>query len=649
VAENPFRWLLVFIAGVSLLNAVSRGLRARRELPGLLVSLGWAAAAILALRAKGDRAITISALVVFAGMLVTEIEEAIRILLRRARLRGRYAAARLLSSGHVLVSPSALHRAVYRGCAALHDCARGRRSIVDLTSALASLADDTPAAEVHEAVGATLEALVREERWEAIASWFDESYRSDHAPLPAPVGVALVTGLCASQRFADAAAVVAHAQKLPAVPTGEPADTHELAEIDGHLAKARLIFLAHTGHGRLVERLARESARATRLFRPDELACLHAAAAREPPPIDPETAAFAERVAADLVAESALHGAPVSTAGRPWGTVAISVACVLVYVGVALTTREGGGMALLAAEREPLVTWGAVRSDLVRGGELYRLFASTLLHANIIHLFMNLRALWEVGGLVEHVLGRAGFLLVYLLSGIAGSLACVAVGEQRIVVGASGAVCGVLAAGWIALRQLRTVVPTRWHQLHTKRFGGFLLGTALLGALLPFVSNAAHAGGAVAGALAGALLLQVGPRLSPRAQRALAAAVALGWLIVGGRTAQRVLARHRIPPGARAVELEALDCDRGDADACFQAGLLYDFARGVERQGERAAGYYEKACDGGQAPGCNNLGVMYARGADRPKDRAAAEALYEKACKAGNAKGCENLEALRRP
>jgi hypothetical protein len=57
---------------------------------------------------------------------------------------------------------------------------------------------------------------------------------------------------------------------------------------------------------------------------------------------------------------------------------------------------------------------------------------------------------------------------------------------------------------------------------------------------------------------------------------------------------------------------------------------------------------YQKACDGGDAQGCFNLGVMYENGRGVTKDQAKAAQLYQKACDGGDAQGCENLKALKR-
>jgi membrane associated rhomboid family serine protease len=69
------------------------------------------------------------------------------------------------------------------------------------------------------------------------------------------------------------------------------------------------------------------------------------------------------------------------------------------------------------------------------------------LHQGILHLALNMWALWVIGGFMEAALGRVKFLIVYFVSGFAGSaLVLVAAPPNALVVGASGAIAGVFGA-----------------------------------------------------------------------------------------------------------------------------------------------------------------------------------------------------------
>jgi membrane associated rhomboid family serine protease len=82
-------------------------------------------------------------------------------------------------------------------------------------------------------------------------------------------------------------------------------------------------------------------------------------------------------------------------------------------------------------------------------GEWWRLLTAAFLHYGPIHLGFNMLALWLFGGVVEQALGRWRFLLLYLVSGLAGSAGALLANPHAITVGASGAIFGILGALFI--------------------------------------------------------------------------------------------------------------------------------------------------------------------------------------------------------
>jgi len=79
----------------------------------------------------------------------------------------------------------------------------------------------------------------------------------------------------------------------------------------------------------------------------------------------------------------------------------------------------------------------------------------------IVHLACNLLALWQVGELVERLVGNSGFLLLYTFSGILGSLASYYSNPHIVSAGASGAIFGVYGALLGCLFQNPGVFPPR--------------------------------------------------------------------------------------------------------------------------------------------------------------------------------------------
>jgi membrane associated rhomboid family serine protease len=82
----------------------------------------------------------------------------------------------------------------------------------------------------------------------------------------------------------------------------------------------------------------------------------------------------------------------------------------------------------------------------VAHGDWYRLITAGFLHANLIHLGLNMLILWLVGSQIEEVLGRARYLLLYVVSLLAGSAGALLQNPLGLTVGASGAIFGLFGA-----------------------------------------------------------------------------------------------------------------------------------------------------------------------------------------------------------
>jgi membrane associated rhomboid family serine protease len=86
--------------------------------------------------------------------------------------------------------------------------------------------------------------------------------------------------------------------------------------------------------------------------------------------------------------------------------------------------------------------WKAGFSD----GAWWQLLTSVFTHVEIWHLGMNMFALFIFGPILEGIVGRARFLAVYLLSGLASSVFVIYLsGADSSTVGASGAIFGEVA------------------------------------------------------------------------------------------------------------------------------------------------------------------------------------------------------------
>jgi membrane associated rhomboid family serine protease len=162
---------------------------------------------------------------------------------------------------------------------------------------------------------------------------------------------------------------------------------------------------------------------------------------------------------------------------------------------------------------------GAVRAtDIVRG-ETWRLLAAAFVHAGLLHLLMNMGLLVQAGPYAEAAWGRWRYLLIYLAAAVGGCCAALAhhAGAVQVpgpdgpvdhflpVLGASGAVCGVLAALAVWVYFNGRYLPRSQDRVLRASLLAALAVLAFL-SLFPGVSGWGHLGGALAGGAAALLL-----------------------------------------------------------------------------------------------------------------------------------------------
>jgi membrane associated rhomboid family serine protease/Flp pilus assembly protein TadD len=152
-----------------------------------------------------------------------------------------------------------------------------------------------------------------------------------------------------------------------------------------------------------------------------------------------------------------------------------------------------------------LAAFGGNYGPLTLGGQWVRLGTSLFLHAGFLHLFFNMWALLVLGKMAERIWYRREYLALYLISGIAGSLAALWDQPLGVTIGASGAIFGVLGALVAAL--LFRSVPmkgTGARQLFSMlAFVGYSFYSSFG---TKGVSTASHVGGVLAGLVLGAFL-----------------------------------------------------------------------------------------------------------------------------------------------
>jgi len=185
------------------------------------------------------------------------------------------------------------------------------------------------------------------------------------------------------------------------------------------------------------------------------------------------------------------------------------------------------GVGVLGARPEEYLRFGANFAPLTTGGEWWRLVTSTFVQLGILHLALNLWALWDSGRLAERLFGNGWFAALYLFSGTAGGCASMLWNQQAISAGASGAVFGVYGALLAYLTVQRGAIPAE--ALNRLRVSASIFVTYSLfyGFAQAGIDNAAHLGGLAGGFAMGLILarpLDPHRRGSGSARRAVLAA-----------------------------------------------------------------------------------------------------------------------------
>lgn len=190
-----------------------------------------------------------------------------------------------------------------------------------------------------------------------------------------------------------------------------------------------------------------------------------------------------------MVEDDEQAGAPRPRSPVTWVLIAINLAV--------FASLWRSGVNPLWVPTDILVQFGAVDMRAVWEGEIWRLCTAMFVHVALWHLGLNLWVLWQVGRLLEQVMGPSRYLLVYLVSGV-GGFALSLLFHPSVTAGASGAIFGVIG-GLLALATVSRDQPLS-RFLYSAMIP-VVAATFALGLLLPFVDNSAHLGGLVFGFL----------------------------------------------------------------------------------------------------------------------------------------------------
>lgn len=174
---------------------------------------------------------------------------------------------------------------------------------------------------------------------------------------------------------------------------------------------------------------------------------------------------------------------------QPIVTYIIMAVCIILFI---LMELSGG-----STNSQILLKYGANLDILVKNGEYYRLFTCIFLHIGIMHLICNMYSLYVIGREVESLFGKVKYIIIFILSGIFGSIMSIAFTHNTISASASGAIFGLLGAllyfginyrTYLGEAIKRTIIP-------------IIVVNLIIGFFAEGIDLAAHIGGLVGGVL----------------------------------------------------------------------------------------------------------------------------------------------------
>ncbi len=179
----------------------------------------------------------------------------------------------------------------------------------------------------------------------------------------------------------------------------------------------------------------------------------------------------------------------VFTPKKPYLTYSLIIINVLLFIAMYIF---GNGSESITT----LLNFGALYKYFVLNGEIYRLVTCLFLHIGFLHLLLNMYVLFAIGPQIENFYGKVKFIIIYLVSGVVGSLFSCTL-SNYVSAGASGAIFGLLGSllyfGYHYRVYLGNVLKSQIIPMIVINLG--------LGFILEGVDIWAHIGGLIGGVL----------------------------------------------------------------------------------------------------------------------------------------------------
>src|SRR5881396_2572513 len=155
---------------------------------------------------------------------------------------------------------------------------------------------------------------------------------------------------------------------------------------------------------------------------------------------------------------------------------------------------------------ETLMAFGVKANGEIARGQWWRFVTPIFIHIGMLHLFFNSYALWMVGPQVEKLYGGARFVILYVVTGVAGVFGSYFYHPQSISAGASGAIFGLFGVLLVFGIRYRKSIPPFFKRAVGTGILPIILINLVIGFSVPAIDNAAHISGLLAGAVLAGLV-----------------------------------------------------------------------------------------------------------------------------------------------
>ncbi|MFV0255091.1 MAG: rhomboid family intramembrane serine protease [Erysipelotrichaceae bacterium] len=182
----------------------------------------------------------------------------------------------------------------------------------------------------------------------------------------------------------------------------------------------------------------------------------------------------------------------------PVVTISIIAVCIVIFalVNLILINNESFDSSSVA------IAFGAYYQNFIALlAQYYRLVTAGFIHISFIHLLMNMLAFYNIGILLEKVLGKSKYFIVLILAIFGGSLFVWVTNGSELAIGLSGGIFGLLG--------VLIVYFIRIGALKNQRLKNQLISILLINLMIslqPNISWQAHLGGFIVGILAGIII-----------------------------------------------------------------------------------------------------------------------------------------------